>query len=95
MSNWSSSAVDDINKKLLKAYVEKLYPFEKLYKFHEFHGPELSLQDFQVKPLVLLIGQYSTGKTSLINSLLGQNYCGSKIGPEPSTQWLVYQQARI
>ncbi|KAG7265735.1 hypothetical protein CRUP_035088 [Coryphaenoides rupestris] len=35
--------------------------------------------------MVLLVGQYSTGKTSFIRYLLEQDFPGMRIGPEPTT----------
>ncbi|KAL3796065.1 hypothetical protein ACHAW5_007848 [Stephanodiscus triporus] len=35
--------------------------------------------------MVLLIGQYSTGKTTFLNHLLGEDFPGMHIGPEPTT----------
>ena len=37
------------------------------------------------KPTVLLLGQYSVGKTSFIRHLIGCEYPGMHIGPEPTT----------
>ncbi|KAJ8309173.1 hypothetical protein KUTeg_014047 [Tegillarca granosa] len=45
----------------LKAlYKTKLLPLEEHYKFHDFHSPQLDDPDFDAKPMILLIGQYST-----------------------------------
>ena len=33
----------------------------------------------------MLVGQYSVGKTSFIKYLLGKDFPGSRIGPEPTT----------
>jgi len=41
--------------------------------------------EFESKPQVLLIGQYSTGKTSFIKYIVGRNFPGLRIGPEPTT----------
>ena len=41
--------------------------------------------DFDAKPMVLVVGQYSVGKTSFIQSLLQTEFTGSRIGPEPTT----------
>ncbi|CAH8496601.1 unnamed protein product, partial [Heterobilharzia americana] len=35
--------------------------------------------------MVLLIGQYSTGKTTFIRYLIGEDFPGIRIGPEPTT----------
>ena len=41
--------------------------------------------DFDAKPMVLLLGQYSVGKTSFIRYLIGKDFPGARIGPEPTT----------
>ena len=94
MFSWISK--DDKNKKepevyanvadgLKRLYKQKLLPLEECYKFHEFHSPPLSDPDFDAKPMILLIGQYSTGKTTFIRYLLEQDFPGIRIGPEPTT----------
>jgi hypothetical protein len=59
---------------LKKIYRGKLYPLEEAYSFHSLVSPPLSDPDFDAKPMVLFVGQYSTGKTSFIRYLLGK-YC--------------------
>ncbi|XP_073708880.1 EH domain-containing protein 3 [Garra rufa] len=56
-----------VSEGLKKLYKTKLLPLEEHYKFHEFHSPALEDADFDNKPMVLLVGQYSTGKTSFIS----------------------------
>ncbi|KAK4469278.1 hypothetical protein MN116_006846 [Schistosoma mekongi] len=70
---------------LSKLYFSKLLPLENAYKFHDFHSPPLEKSDFESKPMVLLIGQYSTGKTTFIRYLIGEDFPGIRIGPEPTT----------
>ena len=70
---------------LKKIYKTKLLPLEEAYKFHDFHSPCLDDPDFDSKPMILLIGQYSTGKTTFIKYLLEQDFPGIRIGPEPTT----------
>ena len=55
------------------------------YNFHDFHSPALDDPDFDAKPMVMLVGQYSTGKTTFIRYLLEQDFGGIRIGPEPTT----------
>ena len=43
-----------------------MLPLEEAYRFHEFHSPALEDADFENKPMILLVGQYSTGKTTFI-----------------------------
>ena len=70
---------------LKRVYNDKLLPLESAYDFHEFVSPQLNEPDFDAKPMILLVGQYSTGKTSFIRYLLERDYPGLRIGPEPTT----------
>lgn len=70
---------------LKKIYKQKLVPLEEAYDFGEFVSPQLTDPDFDAKPMILLVGQYSTGKTSFIRYLLEKDYPGIRIGPEPTT----------
>lgn len=74
---------------LKKLYAQKIRPVEEKYKFDMFHSPLLRESDFDAKPMVLLLGQYSTGKTTFIEYLLNQAYPGERIGPEPTTDRFV------
>ena len=60
-------------------------PLEEQYMIKDFHYPLLTDDDFDAKPMVLLIGSYSVGKTSFIRYLLDQDFPGMHIGPEPTT----------
>ncbi|PSN35086.1 EH domain-containing protein 1 [Blattella germanica] len=70
---------------LKKVYRTKLLPLEETYLFHDFHSPKLNDADFDSKPIILFMGQYSTGKTTLIKYLLESDFPGMRIGPEPTT----------
>lgn len=70
---------------LKQVYREKLLPLEEYYRFHDFHSPVLTDSDFDAKPMILLVGQYSTGKTTFIKYLLERDFPGIHIGPEPTT----------
>jgi len=74
---------------LHRLYQEKLLPLEQDHDFHTFYSPELTDADFSYRPMVLLIGQYSTGKSTFIRHLLGRDYPGLRIGPEPTTDKFV------
>lgn len=67
------------------AVLMQIKPLEEAYKFGSFFSSLLSESDFEAKPSVLLLGQYSTGKTTFIKHLLGRDYPGIHIGPEPTT----------
>ncbi|KAL1435010.1 hypothetical protein MTO96_001560 [Rhipicephalus appendiculatus] len=68
---------------LKKIYKAKILPLEEHYLFHDFHSPPLDDPDFESKPMILLVGQYSTGKTTFIRYLLERDFPGIRIGPEP------------
>ncbi|CAB81094.1 AT4g05520 [Arabidopsis thaliana] len=85
---------------LKRLYTEKLKPLEVTYRFNDFASPvlvsniltvseTLTSSDFDAKPMVMLLGQYSTGKTTFIKHLLGCDYPGAHIGPEPTTDRFV------
>lgn len=78
-------SITSIGERLKNIYRNKLLPLEEEYLFHEFHSPKLTNQDFEAKPLIMFIGQYSTGKTTLIRYLLEKDFPGLHIGPEPTT----------
>ncbi|CAD7698842.1 unnamed protein product [Ostreobium quekettii] len=84
-TNTLTSVVDGLKK----IYFEKIRPLEDVYKFGHFYSPLLNASDFEAKPSVLLLGQYSTGKTTFIKHLLERDYPGCHIGPEPTTDRFV------
>lgn len=74
-----------ILKGLARLYRKKVLPLELSSRYGHFHSPPLSPSDFDAPPMVLLLGQYSVGKTSFIRYLLGRDFPGMRIGPEPTT----------
>ncbi|XP_014275527.1 EH domain-containing protein 1 isoform X1 [Halyomorpha halys] len=76
---------DSVVEGLKRIYKQKLLPLELAYQFHDFHSPQLDEPDFDAKPMILLVGQYSTGKTTFIKYLLERDFPGIRIGPEPTT----------
>ncbi|KAL5735850.1 hypothetical protein ACOSQ2_030638 [Xanthoceras sorbifolium] len=85
----SLSSVTSIIDGLKKLYIQKLKPLEVTYQFNDFVSPLLTNSDFDAKPMVMLLGQYSTGKTTFIKHLLKSSYPGAHIGPEPTTDRFV------
>ena len=81
--------VTSITDGLKRIYFEKIRPVEEMYKFGNFFSPLLNEGDFEAKPSVLLLGQYSTGKSTFVKYLLGRDYPGIHIGPEPTTDRFV------
>lgn len=85
----SLSSVTSIIDGLKRLYIKKLKPLEVAYQFNDFVSPALTNSDFDAKPMVMLLGQYSTGKTTFIKHLLRSSYPGAHIGPEPTTDRFV------
>ncbi|XP_027341084.1 EH domain-containing protein 1-like [Abrus precatorius] len=84
-----ASSVTSVIDGLKRLYLQKLKPLEVTYRFNDFVSPLLTNSDFDAKPMVLLLGQYSTGKTTFIRHMLKSNYPGAHIGPEPTTDRFV------
>jgi len=75
-----------ITARLKQIYRKSVLPVEKRYRYDYFYeSPLMTDVEFDAKPQVLLIGQYSVGKTSFIRYLLGRDFPGQRIGPEPTT----------
>ncbi|KAL7720373.1 Receptor mediated endocytosis protein [Entamoeba marina] len=80
-----TSVIDGVKK----IYDDKIKKLETDYKYDYLVSPPMINADFDAKPMVLFLGQYSTGKTTFINYLLNYDYPGSHIGPEPTTDGFV------
>ncbi|XP_042207992.1 EH domain-containing protein 3-like isoform X1 [Homarus americanus] len=85
----SLDVYDTVLDGLRKVYKTKVLPLESNYQFHDFHSPALDDPDFDAKPMILLVGQYSTGKTTFIRYLLERDFPGIRIGPEPTTDGFI------
>jgi len=75
--------------KSLLSLNESLRAIERDIGLEEFYGMGATGSELTAKPLVLVIGQYSTGKTTFISTLCGHEYDGAHIGPEPTTEKFV------
>ena len=61
-------------------------PLEQETLFNKLGDPPYSEADVKAKPILLMMGQYSTGKTTFIKALLqGREYPGTHIAAEMST----------
>lgn len=75
-----------VQGRLKQIYRKTVLPVEKRFQYDYFYeSPLLSDVEFDSKPQVMLIGQYSVGKTSFIRYILGRDFPGQRIGPEPTT----------
>eukprot|EP00903_Cladosiphon_okamuranus_P017082 g15741.t1 len=80
---------DDASQRVIVAlqnlYRKKLRPVEEAFSFGRFHYDAITDMELEAKSQVLVIGQYSTGKTTFIRHLLGTDFPNMNIGPEPTT----------
>ena len=80
------SRTNKVSTKLKAIYKDNILPAEKRYRYDFFYeSPHLTDVEFDAKPQVMLVGQYSVGKTSFIRYMLGRDFPGARIGPEPTT----------
>lgn len=61
----SVNSFTSITAGLAEFYKWHVLPLEKDFRFAQFYSPVMTDGDFKAKPMVLLVGQYSTGKVLL------------------------------
>ena len=85
MRGFGSTVMQDSDAAILDSlrelYSEKLRPLEEKGRYNQMREPALGDAWFDSKPMVLLIGQYSVGKTSFIRYLLGRDAPGRTLSP--------------
>jgi GTPase SAR1 family protein len=86
------TAASESSRRLIKGlkeiYKTHVLPIEQKYNLYNFCLPtnaEIQDSEFDAKPMVLMLGQYSTGKTTFIRHLIGKDFPAMHIGPEPTT----------
>ncbi|CAL8355920.1 unnamed protein product [Boreogadus saida] len=74
-------------KKLLSIYHSAIKPMENAYKYNEMRQHQVSDGEITSKPMVLFLGPWSVGKSSMINYLLGLHSSTQELytGAEPTT----------
>lgn len=76
-------------RQLWQVYDKTVRPLEEASSFHHFHLPPITAEELEARPQVLFLGQYSTGKTSMIRWLTGVDSPHFDIRPQPSTDKFV------
>ncbi|KAL6461963.1 hypothetical protein MHYP_G00301080 [Metynnis hypsauchen] len=74
-------------KKLQHIYHTAIKPMEQAYKYKELRQHEVSDAEIASKPMVLFLGPWSVGKSTMINYLLGLHDTPQELytGAEPTT----------
>jgi len=78
-----------VMRQMWQLYATTIQPIEERSRFHHFHLPPITAEEFEARPQVLFLGQYSTGKTSMIKWLTGVDTAHFDIRPQPSTDKFV------
>ena len=84
-STYAPANYGSVAEALVGLYGEKVRGAEQQMLFDRFTTSLLSDAELLAKPMVLLLGQYSAGKTTFIRYLAGRDFPGIHIGPEPTT----------
>ncbi|KAM9770619.1 uncharacterized protein ACNS7B_011102 isoform 2-T2 [Menidia menidia] len=74
-------------KSLLNIYHKSIKPMEQVFKYNELRQHEVTDGEVTSKPMVLFLGPWSVGKSSMINYLLGLHGTSKELytGAEPTT----------
>ncbi|KAK7096651.1 sarcalumenin-like [Littorina saxatilis] len=75
-------------QRLLQIYREDIHPLDEAYHFADLNRDAISEGEIFAKPMILFLGPWSTGKSTMINYLLGTDKDSpSKLrtGAEPTT----------
>lgn len=81
----SMDETSQVLKELSDLYLKTICPVEQAFDFHSLGHGKLNEGDFCSNPVVLLVGPYSAGKTSFIEYIIGREFPGERVGPEPTT----------
>ncbi|MEQ2205863.1 hypothetical protein XENOCAPTIV_016510 [Xenoophorus captivus] len=74
-------------KRLLNIYHKAIKPMEQVFRYNELRQHEVTDGEITSKPMVLFLGPWSVGKSSMINYLLGLHGTPQELytGAEPTT----------
>ncbi|XP_014747626.1 PREDICTED: sarcalumenin isoform X1 [Sturnus vulgaris] len=79
--------VSGVLQRLRKIYHSSIKPLEHSYRYNELRQHEITDGEITSKPMVLFLGPWSVGKSSMINYLLGLDNTPYQLytGAEPTT----------
>jgi len=84
-----------VMRRAKQEYLHKMRPLENLFRFDEFEDPANPPPSFHTKPIALVLGPYSVGKTMAVRYLMNQSSPemvaslvpeqAIEVGPTPTT----------
>ncbi|CAG5115089.1 unnamed protein product [Candidula unifasciata] len=92
--NLADAAIQETLRELVRIYESAVKPLETIYRYSDLNKDASLEAEILAKPLILLVGPWSTGKTSIINYLLNIEDGKEKLhtGAEPTTTDFVVLQ---
>ncbi|XP_074649784.1 sarcalumenin-like isoform X2 [Tubulanus polymorphus] len=78
---------EEVLKKLSEIYHDVIQPLEEAYRYQDTNKLPISDADINMKPMVLFVGPWSTGKSTMINYLLNIEHDEHNLitGAQPTT----------
>ncbi|XP_032896539.1 sarcalumenin isoform X2 [Amblyraja radiata] len=83
----TSDDYSGVLQRLRKIYHNAIRPMEQAYKYNELRQHEITDGEIVSKPMILFLGPWSVGKSTMVNYLLGldENIYQLYTGAEPTT----------
>lgn len=85
----SDEVMDNVVNEIKKLYRSKLLPLEERSQFHQLHSAKLEDVNFEAKPMVLIVGQHSTARTTFIQYLLECEPPAAYLNADPITDHFI------
>ncbi|XP_039265684.2 sarcalumenin-like isoform X1 [Styela clava] len=80
----NSPMLQSVLDELVRIYENTISPLEQVYQYNDLSAKgEMTVGQIKARPMVLFLGPWSTGKTTMINYLLDNDVL--RVGAEPTT----------